>query len=85
MRDQDRRWSGLCSNPRRANNGVKSGEGGRGVQTLPDIPGCAQSLGVNEATPPLKTIPCFSVRKWMLFNNQEVISDIPEMPFPLHT
>ncbi|KAK5864437.1 hypothetical protein PBY51_015679 [Eleginops maclovinus] len=80
MRDQDRRWSGLCLNPRRANNGVKSGEGGWGLsQTYPVVP---SPPGVNEATPPLKTTPCCSVRKWMLFNNQEVISNIPE---PLHT
>lgn len=32
---------------------------------------------------PLKTIPCSNVRKLMLFNNEEVISNIPpELPFP---
>lgn len=38
MRDEDRRWSGLCSNPRRANNGVKSGKGAMWCTDLPRLP-----------------------------------------------
>lgn len=60
-------------------------QGGWGVQTLPDWPQLCPILRGKwrtRVTPPLKTIPCSNVRKWMLFNNEEVISNIRELPFP---
>lgn len=38
--------------------------------------------GKSGTTPPLKVISNTSLRKWRLFNNEEVMSNIPELPFP---